>query len=166
LVEIGAACGITSVGTVHRYVAQIEEKGYLERARKGWRTLVAPNSLPFCGDIAAGHPLEAIEQAESVDLMSLLVQPDCFLLRIKGDSMIDAGIFENDLVVIQKSNTARNGQIVVALIADSDASLKEIHNLRNGTVELIPHNKNLETLTFPSDQVRIQGVLRSVIRTY
>ena len=63
LAEIGAACGVKSLGTVHRYVSQIEDKGYLEKARKGWRTLVAPNNLPFCGDIAAGQPLEAIEQA-------------------------------------------------------------------------------------------------------
>ena len=166
LTEIGVGCGIKSVGTVHRYVSQIEGKGYLDKARKGWRTLVAPNSLPFCGNIAAGQPLEAIEQAESIDMMSLVIQPDCFVLRIKGDSMIDSGILEDDLVVIQKSNTARSGQIVVALVGESDASLKEFRDLKNGSVELIPHNKDLESMIFPADQIQIQGILRSVIRTY
>lgn len=166
LAEIGAGCGVNSVGTVHRYISQIEHKGYLEKARKGWRTLAAPSALPFCGVIAAGQPLEAIEQDESIDLMSLLVQPDCFLLRIKGDSMVCSGIIEDDLVVIQRADTARNGQIVVVLVDGSDASLKEIRNLQNGSVELIPHNENLKTMTYAADQIQIQGVLRSVIRTY
>ena len=166
LSEIGEGCRVKSVGTIHRYISSIENKGFLEKARSGWRTLLAPNELPFKGVIAAGKPIEAVEQNESIDLMALLVQPDCFLLRIKGDSMIDKGILDGDLVVIRHAETARNGQIVVALVDDMDASLKEIRYFQNGKIKLIPHNKSMEPMVYAPKQIRIQGILSSVIRTY
>lgn len=167
LSEIGNGCGIKSVGTVHRYVSSIEEKGFLEKARSGWRTLRSPNELPFRGVIAAGQPIEAVEQDESIDLTSLLIQPDCFLLKIKGDSMINSGILDGDLVVIKPSATARNGQIVVALVDNENASLKEFQAMRGGhRIKLIPHNDEMEAQVYDADRVRIQGVLVSVVRTY
>ncbi len=167
LSEIGNGCGIKSVGTVHRYISSIEEKGFLEKARSGWRTLRSPNELPFRGVIAAGQPIEAVEQDESIDLTSLLIQPDCFLLRIKGDSMINSGILDGDLVVIKPSATASNGQIVVALVDNENASLKELQTMRGGhRIKLIPHNDEMEAQVYDADRVRIQGVLVSVVRTY
>ncbi|MEJ2692377.1 MAG: transcriptional repressor LexA [Candidatus Thiodiazotropha sp.] len=163
LSEIGDGCGIKSVGTVHRYVASIEEKGFLEKARSGWRTLRSPNELPFRGVIAAGVPIEAVEQDETIDLTALLIQPDCFLLKIKGDSMINSGILDGDLVVIKPSNTASNGQIVVALVDNEDASLKEFRKTRGGkSIKLIPHNDAMKAQLYDADRVRIQGVLVSV----
>jgi repressor LexA len=167
LSEIGDGCGIKSVGTVHRYVASIEEKGFLEKARSGWRTLRSPNELPFRGVIAAGVPIEAVEQDETIDLTALLIQPDCFLLKIKGDSMINSGILDGDLVVIKPSNTASNGQIVVALVDNEDASLKEFRKTRGGkSIKLIPHNDAMKAQLYDADRVRIQGILVSVVRTY
>jgi repressor LexA len=167
LTEIGAGCGIKSVGTIHRYVASIEEKGFLEKARSGWRTLRSPNELPFRGVIAAGVPIEAVEQDETIDLTSLLIQPDCFLLKIKGDSMINSGILDGDLVVIKPANTASNGQIVVALVDNENASLKEFQKIEGGkSIKLIPHNDAMKAQSYDADRVQIQGVLVSVVRTY
>lgn len=167
LSEIGEGCGVKSVGTIHRYISSIEEKGFLEKARSGWRTLLSPNELPFCGVIAAGRPIEAVEQNESIDLSSLLIQPDCFLLRVKGDSMINSGILDGDLVVIKPANTAHNGQIVVALVDNENASLKEFQREKSGQViKLIPHNDDMEEQTYEAARVQIQGILSSVVRTY
>lgn len=166
LAEIGEGCGISSVGTIHRYVTSIEKKGYLQKARAGWRTLVAPTALPYRGVIVAGRPLEAVEQEETIDLMDLLIQPDCFLLHVKGESMVKAGILDGDLVVVRRAETARNGDIVVALVDNIDASLKEIRHLVGGKIKLIPHNDTMDPMIYCADQVSVQGVLRSVIRTY
>jgi repressor LexA len=166
LAEIGEGCRIKSVGTIHRYVASIEKKGYLEKARAGWRTIVAPTALPYRGRIVAGQPLEAIEQQESIDLMDLLIQPDCFLLHVQGESMVDYGILDGDLIVARRAETARDGDIIVALVEGSDASLKEFRNRGNGQVELVPHNKEMPVMVYDAEQVQIQGILRSVIRMY
>lgn len=165
LSEIGEGCGIRSVGTIHRYLSSIEDKGYLERARKGWRTFLAPNELPFLGKIAAGRPIEAIEQAESIDIAALLIQPDCFVLRVEGDSMIDRGIFDGDLVVVKPAQSAQNGQIVVALV-ENEATLKEFQKIDGGRrIKLIPYNSSLEPQIYEADEIQIQGILSSVIRT-
>jgi repressor LexA len=163
LVEIGEACGVNSVGTVHRYVKSIEEKGFLDRPGSGWRTRLAPTELPFCGKVAAGSPILAIDQSEPIDLLSLLVQPDCFVLRVEGDSMKDRGIFDGDLVIIKSAQTARNGEIVVALV-NNEATLKEFRK-SGRRIELIPHNKAHKTQIHDADAVEIQGVLSRVIRT-
>jgi repressor LexA len=165
LSEIGEGCGVNSVGTVHRYLSSIEDKGFLEKARSGWRTRLAPNELPFRGKIAAGRPIEAIEQAESIDLAALLLQPDCFVLKVEGNSMVERGILHDDLVIIKPAQTAKDGQIVVALV-ENEATLKEFRRLEGGRkIKLIPHNSNYEAKVYPSDEVKIQGILSCVIRT-
>lgn len=165
LSEIGNGCGVNSVGTVHRYLKSIEDKGFLDRARAGWRTRLAPTELPFCGRVAAGAPIEAIEQAEGIDLMALLVQPDCFVLRVAGDSMRERGIFSGDLVIIKSTRTARDGEIVVAVV-DNEATLKEFKKVEGGRrIKLIPHNSELEPRIYEADAVEIRGVLTSVVRT-
>ena len=165
LSEIGDGCGVTSVGTIHRYLSSIEEKGFLTKSGSGWRTRVAPNELPYRGKVAAGRPIEAIESADSLDLSALLLQPDCFVLRVEGDSMIERGILHDDLVVIRPAQTASDGQIVVALV-ENQATLKEFKKVDGGRkVKLIPHNKKHEVQTYRADDVQIQGILTSVIRT-
>lgn len=163
LVEIGEGCGVNSVGTIHRYLKSIEDKGFLDKARSGWRTRLAPTELPFCGKIAAGRPILAIDQAESIDLLSLLVQPDCFVLRVEGDSMKDRGIFDGDLVIIKSAQNAHNGEIVVALV-DDEATLKEFRK-SGRQIMLIPHNAEYDTRVYDADAVEIQGILTRVIRT-
>ncbi|MBY0559140.1 transcriptional repressor LexA [Hyphomicrobium sp.] len=166
LSEIGEGCGVNSVGTVHRYVSSIEDKGFLNKAGKGWRTRLAPNELPFRGKIAAGRPIEAIEDAESIDVGALVLQPDCFTLRVEGDSMIECGILDGDLVIVKPSQTAKNGQIVVALV-NNEATLKEFKRIDGGRrIELISHNKEHRSQIYASDAVEIQGILQTVVRTY
>lgn len=165
LSEIGERCGVSSVGTVHRYLKSIEDKGFIDRARSGWRTRLAPNQLPFCGKVAAGRPIEAIDQADIIDIPSMIIQPDCFVLRVEGDSMIDRGIFDGDLVVVKSAHTARDGEIVVALV-DNEATLKEIRKIDGGRrVKLVPHNSALSTQIYDADAVEVQGVLTAVVRT-
>lgn len=166
LAEIGEGCGVNSVGTVHRYVSSIENKGFLNKAGKGWRTRLAPSELPFRGKIAAGRPIEAIEDSESIDVGALVLQPDCFVLRVEGDSMSDSGILDGDLVIVKPAQTARNGQIVVALV-NNGATLKEFRRIDGGRrIELIPHNKAHKSQIYPADAVEIQGILQTVIRSF
>lgn len=165
LAEIGEGCSVSSVGTVHRYLTSIEDKGFLDRARAGWRTRLAPTELPFCGRVAAGAPIEAIDQAEAIDLMALLVQPDCYVLRVVGDSMLERGILDGDLVIIKSTRTARDGEIVVAVV-DNEATLKEFKKVEQGRkVRLIPYNSKLEPRVYDAAAVEIRGVLTSVVRT-
>jgi len=164
LAEIGDGCGIRSLGTIHRYLCSIEAKGYLSKEGSGWRARLAPTELPYCGKVAAGKPIGAIDQAERIDLSSLLMQPDCFVLTIEGDSMVERGILDGDLVIVKSSKTARNGQIVVALV-ENEATLKEFQSMDGGRrIKLIPYNRNLVAQTYPADQVEIQGILVSVVR--
>lgn len=166
LSEVGTGCGVNSVGTVHRYLSSIEDKGYLERARKGWRTRIAPRALPLMGQIAAGVPLEAIENPDSIDLVSIIAQPDCFVLRVDGDSMITRGIYNGDYAIIRRTSSARDGEIVVAVV-DGEATLKELKRSAGGRrVHLIPHSESgHEEMVFDASAVEIQGVLSGVVRT-
>ena len=165
LAEIGEACNLSSVGTVHRYLTSIEDKGFLEKARKGWRTRLAPTELPFLGKVAAGKPIEAIENSDAIDLVKQLIQPDCFVLKVEGDSMEDRGILDGDYVLIKPANTARDGQLVIALVEGS-STLKEFKKIDGGRrIKLIPHNERLEPQVYDANQVTIQGILLSVVRT-
>ncbi len=170
LTEIGAKVGIQSKGTVHRYVQAMIDKGYVERER-GWRgirlaTPPASDALPLLGRIAAGRPIEAIADQQSLDLNALFVGPRRFVLQVSGDSMIEAGILDGDLVVIERRDAAHDGEIVVALIDNDEATLKRIKQHRNGQIELIPANRTLKPLRYAAERVQIQGVLVGQLRTY
>ncbi len=123
--------------------------------------------LPLYGRIAAGTPIEALrDQSASFGVpASLLGAGEHYVLEIDGDSMIDAGIFESDLAVIQRCDTAENGSIVVALIDDNEATLKRLRR-KGDSVALEPANPNYETRIFGPDQVQIQGRLVGLIRGY
>jgi len=170
LVEIGAAVGVQSKGTVHRYVQSLTGKGYVERQR-GWRgiglaTPPVADALPLLGRIAAGRPIEAIADQKNLDINALFTGPKRFVLQVSGDSMIEAGILDGDLVVIEQRDAARDGEIVVALIDNDEVTLKRIKQHRNGQVELIPANHTLTALRYAAERVQIQGVLVGQMRTY
>ena len=119
--EIGQAIGVNSQGTVHRYVQSLEDKGYLNRAKGNARgmslvelPMVSPPVIPLVGKIAAGLPIEAIEDQQELNLSELFMGPDLFALRVSGDSMVEAGILDNDYVIIKKQPVAHDGDIVVA----------------------------------------------------
>jgi len=124
-------------------------------------------SLPFYGRIAAGTPIEALrEENTHVDVPTMLLRTgDHYALEVEGDSMIEAGIFDGDTVVIERCENAENGTIVVALVDDSEVTLKRLRR-KGASIALEPANKNYETRIFGPDQVKVQGRLVGLMRQY
>ena len=170
LTEIAKGLGIQSKGVVHRYLSVLEKQGYIRRHQKhrGIELEGHPNfdELPLLGRIAAGKPIEAIENRELINFANLLGGPNRYVLQVKGHSMIDEGIRSGDLVVIEQASTARSNQIVVALIDNRDATLKRIKFPSRDVVRLIPANKTMQPKEYPADRVTIQGVLVGQVRMY
>ncbi len=175
LEEIGGTLGLSSVATVHKHVSHLVDKGLV---RRGWNQnrsieLVEQADspvavrLPLVGTIAAGRPLEAVATSEALNVPADMVsgRGRTFVLRVKGDSMIDEQIRDGDHVVIEERKLARDGETVVALIDGADATLKRLH--RDGaTVRLEPANRTMRPLVLPASKVQIQGVVVGVIRKY
>jgi len=170
--ELADAIGVTKV-TVFEHVASLEKKGLLRRSRHRARSLEltqrvefpdeSPSSLPLVGHIAAGAPIEAIENPETIDFEDLFRTPQgAFVLKVRGDSMIDEQIRDGDFVVVERRETANNGETVVALLEDGDATLKKLYK-EGGRIRLQPANPAFEPIYV--DQARIQGVVVGVIRT-
>lgn len=160
--------------TVFEHIAALQKKGYLKRARHKARSLQLsdeiefpderPTCLPLVGTIAAGRPIEAIETREALDLEELFVSAHpTFVLRVRGDSMIDDRICDGDYVVIEKRDTARDGETVVALLDNGEATLKRFYREPDG-VRLQPANPAFRPLK--TKDVRIQGVVVGVVRRY
>lgn len=171
LEEIGAAVGVRSKGAVHRLVQVLVDRGHLQRESGSWRGLrlaedaTAP-VLPLVGRIAAGQPIEAIHGEDTLNLSDFLLGPRRYALRVLGDSMVGAGILNGDTVVVEQADTARDGEIVVALIDGQEATLKRLKRCKNGTIELIPENPSLTPMIYPAQRVRIQGVVVGQLRSY
>ena len=172
LAEIGDAVGIRSRGTVHRYVEALANKGHLHRSGRSWRGIRLAGEhdrrltiLPLAGRIAAGGPIEAIPDQAEINFSELLLGSDRYVLQVKGDSMMDAGILDGDLVVVRHTDTADNGDIVVALIDRGEATLKRLRK-HGDRVELIPANRALAPMIYPADRVHIQGVVVGQVRLY
>ena len=171
--EIGLAIGVNSQGTVHRYVQSLEDKGYIERARGNARgmnlvdlPLVSAPTIPLAGKIAAGLPIEAVEDQQELNLAEMFMGPELFALRVIGDSMMDAGILDNDYVIIRKQPVARDGEIVVAMIDRVEATLKRFKRKSEREVALIPENADMETMVYAAERVNIHGVLVGQMRSY
>ncbi|PWQ93064.1 transcriptional repressor LexA [Leucothrix pacifica] len=170
LEEIGYKLGIGR-STVHKHVQALIRAGNLfESSGKFAYEYVDEDdelgSLPYLGRIAAGKPIEAIIDQKQINLARFFCGAGRYVLKISGDSMIGAGIFDEDYVVIRKQETARPGTIVVALVEGREATLKYYHPHSTGVVELKPANNQLKTMYYPADQVEIQGVLIGVFRDY
>jgi repressor LexA len=171
--EIGLAIGVNSQGTVHRYVQALEDKGYIERAKGNARgmnlvelPLVSPPTIPLVGKIAAGLPIEAVEDQQELNLAEMFMGPELFALRVSGDSMMDVGILDNDYVIIKKQPVARDGDIVVAMIDKVEATLKRFKRKNEREVALIPENADMETMVYAAERVNIHGVLVGQMRSY
>lgn len=170
--EIGAALGIKSKGTLHRYVRSLIEKGSLQEGQGGWRGIarntleVRPLVYPLLGRIAGGRPIEAIPGQDEIDLASLLKGPDIYALKVAGDSMMAAGICDGDLVFLRRRDTAENGDIVSALIDGAEATLKRFRRARQGQVLLIPEHPDMKPMRYDAERVTIQGVLITTFRFY
>ncbi len=175
--ELCAALGLSSRGSLHKQLQALIQAGLIEpmnNKRRGVRLAKGAesagtadeNELPLYGRIAAGRPIEAIAGAETIAVPpALRTANPCYVLEVKGDSMIDAGILDGDWVIIEQRDHARNGEIVVALVDGEEATLKRIEQ-RPGEVILHPANSEMEPMRFRPDQVRIQGVLVGQMRRY
>lgn len=173
--EIAGHLGIRSRGVVHRHLRALEADGLIriepDRARgirlpRGRASAVRPLALPLLGRIAAGRPIEAIPGEDEIDLAEFFVNHNRFVLRVAGDSMIEDGILDGDMVVVEKRETAENGEIVVALIDGIEATLKRVQKNRDGSVTLRPANAAMSPLRFSAARVRIQGVVVGQFRSY
>lgn len=175
--EIGEALGLSSPSTVHSHLSSLVRAGYLRRDPTKPRAIevVEPETshihrsstrdVPLVGRVAAGTPILAEEQIEEVLTLptEFTGQGPVFMLQVRGDSMIEAGIFDGDYVVVRSQNTAENGQIVAALVDGEEATVKRFAR-RNGTVVLIPENPAYEEMVF-SDGVEILGRVVAVLRS-
>jgi len=179
--EIGQAVGLTSPSTVHAHLEKLAKAGLIRRdatkpralevieggrSRRGAVVELAPRShstvLPLVGEVAAGSPVVAEDRVEDYLTVPDQLAPDAdFVLTVKGDSMINAGILDGDLVVVRKQTDARNGEIVVALVGEEDATVKRFFR-EGGRVRLQPENDALEPM-FP-DEVQILGAVKAVLR--
>ncbi|HEC19467.1 MAG TPA: transcriptional repressor LexA [Gammaproteobacteria bacterium] len=176
LAEIAAGLGTSSRGSMHKQVQALAAAGLIRLlpGRKRGIELVEdgadgdtpPATLPLLGRIAAGQPIQAIPDEQTLNLTEFLLGPNRFALRVQGDSMIEAGILDGDTVIVRRSDTAEDGDIVVALIDNEEATLKRFHRRVGGRIELAPENRSLRPLVLDARRVRIQGVLVSQLRTY
>ena len=175
--ELADELGVSKV-TVFEHVEALIKKGALSRQPNKARSLeISPQvllpdeklntRLPLVGTIAAGSPIDAVETREHLDLEALFASnapENHFVLRVRGDSMIDEHIQDGDYVICERRNTATNGQTVVALLENGEATLKKLYHEKNGRIRLQPANELYEPLFV--DSCLIQGVVIGVIRTY
>ena len=174
LEEIGRRFGLSSLATVHKHLTNLQEKGFIRRAwnrsrsvelvptRTGGRAL----ELPLLGYVAAGAPIEAVTGSESIAVPEDLVgKRDTYVLRVRGDSMIDEQIRDGDYVIVEDRKTATNGEMVIALLGGIEVTLKKFYR-DNGRVRLQPANPAVQALVVPADHVQIQGVVVGVMRKY
>jgi repressor LexA len=181
--EIKQGMKLRSLATVHKHVTNLEKKGLLKRDYNRSRSIdvlpakgkmkqqladviASSTSLPFVGRIAAGRPVETFEQPETISLGDFTkARSDVFVLQVRGDSMMDEAILDNDYVLIEKTQVARNGEIVVALVEGTDTTLKRIYK-EGDNVRLQPSNAAMPPIIVPSAAVQIQGRVIGVLRKY
>ena len=186
--EMKQKVGLKSKSGIHRLISALEDRGFIKKLpfkARAIEILKLPNikqrpldekteiidnqvvELPIVGRIAAGLPIEAIESGENTFYVPKVLAKgsDSFILEVKGDSMIDAGINDGDFAIIKKQNTANNGDIAVALTNENEATLKRFRK-RGDTIALEAANELFETRIYSAGQINIQGILIGLIRRY
>ncbi len=168
LKEIAECMGIKSVSTVHEHIKKLNEKGidvFSASARCEPETKTV--SIPLFGYVTAGEPVTVYQFEENVEVPASIVTTPMktYALKVRGDSMIDEHICDGDIVIVEKRETAYNGDIVIALVDGHETTVKKFRK-RGSKVELIPANKEMETMVFDENRVKIQGVVIGVVRKY
>jgi len=180
--EIADGLGLNSIATVHKHIATLERKGYLKRGQNQSRSLEpGPRflhearrqrqgrsglELPLLGRIAAGQPVEAFEQPETISLADIAGQKDVFVLRVKGDSMIEDHIVDGDFILVERTAQVAEGDIVVALVNGSETTLKRFRREPDGRIRLQPANARMKPVLLAPEQVAVQGRLIGILRRY
>jgi repressor LexA len=174
LEEIGRQFGLSSLATVHKHLSNLQEKGFIRRAWNRSRSVeIVPAKtggraveLALLGYVAAGEPIEAIAGNESISVPEDFVgKRETYVLRVRGDSMIDEQIRDGDYVIVEDRKAAENGETVVALLSGSDVTLKKFYR-ENGHVRLQPANPSMRPLVVRAEEVQVQGVVIGVMRRY
>ena len=178
--EIGEGLGLSSLATVHKHISNLEKKGLLTRDYNRSRSidLLPPKGrlkqsmsvntamvLPVMGRIAAGQPIEAVQNPETISLADFVRSKEVFVLEVRGDSMQDEAILDGDYVLVEKTKTAHNGDIVVALVEMTDATLKRFYR-EGDKIRLQPSNAAMQPIIVPAASVEIQGRVIGVLRKY
>jgi repressor LexA len=172
--EIARGLDLSSLATVHKHITNLQTKGLLQRAHNRSRSIdvLPPRSpkrsadrLPLMGRIAAGQPVEAIESAESISLGDIIGNREVFALEVRGESMRDEHIVSGDYVLVERTKTAREGEIIVALIDGTDATLKRFYREGN-MIRLQPSNAEMAPIFAPAASVTIQGKVLGILRKY
>jgi repressor LexA len=175
LEEIGRHFGLSSLATVHKHLSNLQEKGVINRHWNRSRSLelltgrTASRSVevPLLGYVAAGMPIEAVNSPETIAVPEALASArrDTYVLRVRGDSMIDEQIRDGDWVIIEDRKQADNGETVVALVGGQDVTLKKFYR-ENGRIRLQPANAAMQPIFVDLDNVQVQGVVVGVMRKY
>ena len=178
--EIAHGLDLASLATVHKHISVLEGKSYLKRGFNQSRSLEltpkylqesrrirpAPAEVPLMGRNAAGLPQEAVEQRETLSFTDFAGNPNVYALEVRGNSMIDDHICDGDHILLERVAQAHDGDIVVALVAGSEATLKRYYRENEETVRLQPANAALSPIMVPARDVQIQGRLLAVLRKY
>ena len=179
--EIARGLNLASLATVHKHISTLETKQYLKRGFNQSRSLdLGPKyiqeqrkhrqdssmEIPLLGRIAAGSPVEAMEQREKVRFGDFLGNPDVFALEVRGDSMIEDHICSGDLVLIERTTQVKDGDIVVALIKGAETTLKRFYREPGEKARLQPANSSLQPIYVAIKDLEIQGRLLAVLRKY
>ncbi len=160
---------------MHKHLTNLQEKGFIKRAWNRSRSVeMVPTrtggravELPLLGFVAAGVPIEAVASSETIAVPEDLVgKRDTYVLRVRGDSMIDEQIRDGDFVVVEDRKTADNGEMVIALLRGTDVTLKKFYRDPGGRIRLQPANAAMQPIFVDPDQVQIQGVVVGVMRKY
>lgn len=183
--EIAAGLKLASLATVHKHISALEGRGYLKRGFNQSRSLdvsadyvsqhkraklVATQNqrfeVPLAGKIAAGVPVDATQQQETLSFGDFLGNESTFALQVRGESMIDDHIMHGDFVLVEKTDRVRDGEIVVALVDGNETTLKRFYREADGVARLQPANASMEPIRVPLDNVFIQGRVLAVLRKY
>jgi repressor LexA len=179
--EIAKGLALASIATVHKHISALQTKNYLHRSHNQSRSIeVAPRYLqeqrrnrleaslevPVLGTIAAGRPVEAYEDKATISFADFVGQKDTYALRVRGNSMIDDHICEGDMILVENSKEARDGDIVVALVSGTETTLKRYYREPGNIVRLQPANTAMSPMRMPAQDIEIQGRLLAVLRKY
>jgi repressor LexA len=173
--EIGDHFGLSSLATVHKHLTNLQEKGLIKRAWNRSRALelvptqvvVRAVELPLLGRVAAGTPIEAVQSTETIFVPEDMVgKKSTYVLQVKGDSMIEEQIRDGDYVIVEDRITARDGEMVIALLEGENVTLKKLYREGGGKVRLQPANSRMKPIFVDQADVRVQGVVIGVLRKY
>ena len=174
LAEVGQYFGLSSLATVHKHLHNLEQKGFIKRQHNHSRALEvagadkgAPaRALRLLGSVAAGAPIEAIENDETISVPDDFVRRDnTFCLRVKGDSMIEDGIRDGDYIIVEGRDSADNGETVVALLGN-EATVKKFYRESSGQIRLQPANSTMQPIMVSAGDLAIRGVVVGLMRHY